>query len=190
VATAALLNVESWRKHSPAETPFFVGRMLFGDDTECRLALSSKTKGYRTSCMKFRAPFLLLSALFACGCQGSEAPAAKSVGKQIELPLWPGAAPDAQLPATTETVSVEKEMVAGKSWHYMENVTKPTLTVFQAKGTNTGAAVLVFPGGGYQGLAIDLEGTEVCAWLTAKGVTCIVLKYRVPNPGPHWESKC
>ena len=46
----------------------------------------------------------------------------------------------------------------------------------------------VFPGGGYKVLAIDLEGTEVCDYLTARGITCILLKYRVPDSGPHWEA--
>ncbi|HVW11058.1 MAG TPA: alpha/beta hydrolase, partial [Bryobacteraceae bacterium] len=55
---------------------------------------------------------------------------------------------------------------------------------------NTGVAMLVFPGGGYQILAIDLEGTEVCDWLTSHGMTCILLKYRVPDSGPHWEDGC
>ena len=50
------------------------------------------------------------------------------------------------------------------------------------KTNNTGAAVVVFPGGGYQILAIDLEGTEVCDWLVQKGITCVLLKYRVPSP--------
>jgi hypothetical protein len=48
-------------------------------------------------------------------------------------------------------------------------------------------AVVVFPGGGYYVLAIDLEGTEVCDWLTSKGITCVLLKYRVPNSGIHGE---
>ena len=68
------------------------------------------------------------------------------------------------------------------------NVSVPTLTVFAAKGKNTGAAVVVFPGGGYKILAIDLEGTEVCDWLTAKGITCVILKYRVPDTGPYPKS--
>ena len=38
----------------------------------------------------------------------------------------------------------------------------------------------MFPGGGYNVLAIDLEGSEVCDWLTSKGITCVLLKYRVP----------
>jgi len=55
------------------------------------------------------------------------------------------------------------------------------MTVYSPKGKNAGAAVVVFPGGGYRILAIDLEGTEVCDWLTAKGITCVLLKYRVPG---------
>ena len=54
------------------------------------------------------------------------------------------------------------------------------MTVYSPGGINTGAAVIVFPGGGYNVLAIDLEGTEVCDWLAAKGITCVLLKYRVP----------
>jgi acetyl esterase/lipase len=62
------------------------------------------------------------------------------------------------------------------------------MTVYSPKGKNTGAAVVVFPGGGYQGLAIDLEGTEVCDWLTPRGVTCVLLKYRVTDVGPYPKS--
>jgi len=62
------------------------------------------------------------------------------------------------------------------------------MTVYSPQGKNTGTAVIVFPGGGYEILAIDLEGTEVCDWLVSKGVTCVLLKYRVPAPrsAPHW----
>jgi acetyl esterase/lipase len=62
------------------------------------------------------------------------------------------------------------------------------MTVYSPKGKNTGAAVVVFPGGGYQVLAIDLEGTEVCDWLTSKGITCVLLKYRVTDVGPYPKS--
>src|SRR5438067_10499565 len=74
------------------------------------------------------------------------------------------------------------------------DVTLPTMTVYSPTGKNTGAAVVVFPGGGYQILAIDFEGTEVCDWLTAKGITCVLMKYRVtdvrdyPKSGPYPES--
>src|SRR4029077_4867584 len=70
----------------------------------------------------------------------------------------------------------------------VSNVTRPTITVYSPQGKNTGAAVIVFPGGGYQVLAIDLEGTEVCDWLTPKGITCVLLKYRVTDVGPYPKS--
>jgi acetyl esterase/lipase len=60
--------------------------------------------------------------------------------------------------------------------------------VYTPKGKNTGAAVVVFPGGGYQILAIDLEGTEVCDWLNSIGVNCVLVKYRVPHTGPFPKS--
>jgi acetyl esterase/lipase len=109
-----------------------------------------------------------------------------------QVPIWPGAVPDAQPVAGPEndTKTEEKSLVAGKPWVYVENVSRPTMTVYSPKGTNTGAAVVVFPGGGYQILAIDLEGTEICDWLNSKGITAVLLKYRVPNTGPHWDEKC
>jgi acetyl esterase/lipase len=78
--------------------------------------------------------------------------------------------------------------VAGKPWLSVEDVSRPTLTVYHPQGKNTGVTVMVFPGGGFSVLAIDLEGTEVCDWLTSNGITCVLLKYRVPNPrsAPYW----
>jgi len=107
-----------------------------------------------------------------------------------QIPLWPDSAKIARPEVKgEESVSEPKDLVAGRRWNAVLNVTRPTMAVFPAKGANTGAAVIVFPGGGYNILAIDLEGTEVCDWL-AEGVTCIVLKYRVPGSGPHWDEKC
>jgi acetyl esterase/lipase len=74
-------------------------------------------------------------------------------------------------------------------WPRANNVSNPTMTVYAPKGRNTGAAVVVFPGGGYQFLAMDLEGTEICDWLTSRGITCVLLKYRVPGSGPWWDSE-
>jgi acetyl esterase/lipase len=101
-----------------------------------------------------------------------------------QISIWPGAAPDARPTGGPEDVRVSEtsEYVAGQPWLYVERVSQPTMTVYSPQGKNTGAAVIVFPGGGYEILAIDLEGTEVCDWLVTKGVTCIVLKYRVPAP--------
>jgi acetyl esterase/lipase len=81
-------------------------------------------------------------------------------------------------------------LVAGHPWTAITNVVRPTMTVFAPQGKNTGAAVVVFPGGGFQVLAIDLEGTEVCHWFTSIGVTCVLLKYRVPSVPFDWHCKC
>jgi acetyl esterase/lipase len=99
--------------------------------------------------------------------------------------IWPEAAPDAQVVAGPETSTRREKdnLVAGKPWLYVERVSRPTMTVYSPTGRNTGAAVVVFPGGGYWILAMDLEGTEVCEWLTSKGITCVLLKYRVPGDG-------
>src|SRR5207247_8610670 len=66
----------------------------------------------------------------------------------------------------------------------LSNVSRPTITLYAAKENPTGAAVVIFPGGSYHALAIDLEGTEVCEWLNSIHVACILLKYRVPDSGP------
>lgn len=62
------------------------------------------------------------------------------------------------------------------------NITEPTLTVFKAKGENSGKAVVVIPGGGYQLVAMYHEGYDVAKALAEKGITAAVLKYRLPNP--------
>jgi acetyl esterase/lipase len=108
-----------------------------------------------------------------------------------QVPIWPGVIPDARPalgPEFAETTGKDS-LVAGKPWVAIEMVSRPTMTVYSPKGKNTGAAVVVFPGGGYQILAIDLEGTEVCDWLTNKGITCVLLKYRVPGEGKYSKSK-
>jgi acetyl esterase/lipase len=109
-----------------------------------------------------------------------------------QIPIWPGTPPDSDSPTQSEsaTITSGKDMVAGKPYTWVENVTRPTLTFYSPKTNNTGAAIVVFPGGGYKGLAIDLEGSEVCDWLTLRGITCVLLKYRVPDSGPHHDDKC
>jgi acetyl esterase/lipase len=62
------------------------------------------------------------------------------------------------------------------------------VTLYAAKGRNSGVLVVVFSGGGYQFLAMDLEGTEICDWLTLRGMNCVLLKYRVPGSGP-WRDE-
>src|SRR5438128_9186189 len=85
-----------------------------------------------------------------------------------------------EVSGTVVDASGSKKLVGGRPWVYVDRVSQPTMTVYSPVRSNTGAAVVVFPGGGYNVLAIDLEGTEVCDWLTSKGITCVLLKYRVP----------
>jgi acetyl esterase/lipase len=93
--------------------------------------------------------------------------------------------------ATVLNTAGSPKLVGGKPWVYVDSVSRPTMTVYSPVGSNTGAAVVVFPGGGYEVLAIDLEGTEACDWLTSKGITCVLLKYRVPcvKTGPYRDCR-
>ena len=107
------------------------------------------------------------------------------------LELWPHGAPGAyaNLPPEVDTTTPKENLIAGKPLVRLGNVSTPTLTLYSPAAKNTGAAVVVFPGGGYRILAIDLEGTEVCDWLTSAGITCVLLKYRVPDTGPYPKSE-
>jgi acetyl esterase/lipase len=125
-----------------------------------------------------------LCVVFAFGCVNAQESAWQPSPGHTQVPIWPKAVPDAQHVAGPEdSVTVTEPLVAGRSWVQVGKVSQPTMTVYSPKGENTGAAVVVFPGGGYWILAIDLEGTEVCDWLTSKGITCVLLKYRVPGDG-------
>ena len=99
------------------------------------------------------------------------------------VPLWPGAAPGEEggIGEEADTTRPGDALVGGRPVIRVGNVSRPTLTVYRpAKEKDTGAAVIVFPGGGYRILAMDLEGTEVCTWLNSLGVTGVLVKYRVP----------
>src|SRR5713226_9542168 len=131
-----------------------------------------------------------LCVVFAFGGLSAQKPGWQPSSGHTQIPIWPGAAPDAQPVAGPEVAATAKGLIARKSGDIVENVSRPTMTVYSPNGKNTGAAVVVFPGGGYQDLAIDLEGTEVCDWLTPQGITCVLLKYRVPDSGPAWHDGC
>lgn len=112
---------------------------------------------------------------------------ATSAAETPVISLWPGAAP-----GETNVIGEEKDMtrptdalIAGKHVIRLGNVSRPTIAIHRApKEKDTGATVVVFPGGGYHILALDLEGTEVCEWLNSIGVNAVLLKYRVPKrPG-------
>jgi acetyl esterase/lipase len=97
--------------------------------------------------------------------------------------LWPAGAPGEKgdIGEEHDTSKPGDGLVAGKPVIRLGNVSAPNLTLYRPpQDKDTGAAVVVCPGGGYSILAMDLEGTEVCDWLNSIGVTGVLLKYRVP----------
>lgn len=110
--------------------------------------------------------------------------AAVSVADQPESPpvvrLWPGKAPGEKGDIGPEKIAPPKD--EPKPITRITNVTEPTITVFKPSAEkDTGAAVLICPGGGYNILAFNHEGEDVARWLNAHGVTGVLLKYRVPR---------
>src|ERR1041385_116252 len=133
---------------------------------------------------------ILICLLCFFGARSARADVWQPASGHQQVPIWPGVVPDAPPLTGPEFVAPAENLVAGKPWLAVQRVAQPTMTVYPAQGTNTGAAVVVFPGGGYMVLAIDLEGTEVCEWLASHGITGVLLKYRVPESGPHWMDSC
>lgn len=126
-------------------------------------------------------PLLILTLLAVCAfapiCNFAAEPA-----KVIEL--WNGTAPGdkGDIGEEADTTKPTDRPVAGKPVIRLGHVSKPTISIYRPSSAKaTEAAVLVCPGGAYQILAMDLEGTEVCDWLNSIGVTGVLLKYRVPK---------
>lgn len=105
----------------------------------------------------------------------------------VVVELWAGKVPDEPGTIGAEKIVMSpkhtrKEVEVTESTRMLSNVTRPTLTIYRpAKDKDTGAAVLICPGGGYWNLFWELEGEEVAVWLNSLGVTGIILKYRVPR---------
>ncbi len=111
-------------------------------------------------------------------------------GEVVEL--WEGEVPGPVAMVDGEEVDKQKAtdgLVGGKTVMKLGNVARASITIYPApEETNTGAACVVCPGGGFSILAWDLEGVEIAEWLNSIGVTAVVLKYRVPTGG-HGEEK-
>lgn len=91
------------------------------------------------------------------------------------IPLWSGNIPNHQ--KTDEVEAQENEDIL-----LIKNVQEPTLEIYlPAKRNATGKAMVICPGGGYQYLAYDWEGTDIAKWLNSKGIAAFVLKYRLPK---------
>lgn len=131
---------------------------------------------------------IVLSVVFLLtGIAPAQAETWQATSAQVQLPIWPGAVPDAISAPKAESVD---HADGHGGWVRASNVSQPSMTVYAPKGMNTGAAAVVFPGGGFKVLAMDLEGTEICDWLASRGITCVLLKYRVPGGNHHWDEKC
>jgi acetyl esterase/lipase len=108
------------------------------------------------------------------------------LAQQQPILLWPNGNPEPSHLAGPEydPTTDANRIIAGKLTVRITNVSQPDLAVYLADPIgNTHVGVLVFPGGGYDHLAYNIEGTEVCVWLNSIGVNCAVLKYRVPEKG-------
>lgn len=104
-------------------------------------------------------------------------------GGHQQVPIWP-----AHSPVLAKGIRKldDPEILAG---HPTTNVSLPTYTVYQPKSNPSGTCIVVFPGGGHLTLAMGLEGTEIADWLTRSGITCVLVKYRVPYSGCYWDNK-
>lgn len=108
----------------------------------------------------------------------------------VQTPIWPGDAPDMSTTGGAAETVFEVKKTRGHGYTGIANVSIPTMTVFPPMGRNTRVSMLVFPGGGFHILAMDIEGTEICDWLSSKGITCVLLKYRVPKSNHYWDKDC
>ena len=93
------------------------------------------------------------------------------------IPLWP----KDKIPNHIDSDEMEV-IVEGDDLVRISRVQEPTIEVYlPAKANATGQAMLIFPGGGYQILAYDWEGTDIAKFLNGKGIAGIVVKYRLPS---------
>ncbi len=135
----------------------------------------------------------VVSGLLCCAAGVMHAQAWQPSTGHTQIPIWPNGAPDAakapSAAAEADTTTAKDPLIAGKPLIRLGNVSVPTITYYAPKHAKGPApAIVVFPGGGYHILAMDLEGTEVCDWLNEAGIACVLLKYRVPDSGPYPKS--
>lgn len=136
--------------------------------------------------LKFAGSFFVVAVFALPVCVLAQDPnfeGARAMKPSVELNLWPGSAPGEK----EGTVGEEKAEPGKEPMPIIRvhNVSVPTLSVFQPAPENrekaAGACVVIFPGGGYNILAYNHEGTEIAHWLNSIGVTAVVVKYRVPR---------
>ncbi len=149
------------------------------------IAVIGPRRTFTRSLVRGAAAALIMAAL-ECPAIQAQAQGWQPSPGHVQMPIWPGTVPNAIPNPKPESVGPG----AGREWWPRANdVSRPTMTMYPPKSRNTGVGVVVFPGGGYKFLAMDLEGTEICDWLTSRGITCVLLKYRVPGSGPWWDEE-
>lgn len=125
---------------------------------------------------------LLTSPEGASKPMGASADTSPAMHYSQEMPLWP------------EDSRVLQDGIQALA-HEKGALTNPSFLLYSPRVNSARSAVLVFPGGGYKALAIGPNstlgflGADVCKWLTDSGITCILVKYRVPNTGCNWNDK-
>lgn len=113
---------------------------------------------------------------------GASADASPAAGSPKEVPLWP---------EDSRVLQDGIKALAHEKW----SLTHPAFLLYPPQADSVRSAILVFPGGGYKALAIGPQstlgflGADVCKWLTDSGITCILVKYRVPNTGCNWNKE-
>lgn len=137
--------------------------------------------------------FVLLPAFTGPGCclfaQSGNSTAVPPLVNQkpLVVDLWPGKVPDEAGDIGLEKVRMSpqldrKQVEVTEPTRLITDVSKPSITIYRPpKDKDSGTAILVCPGGGYWNLYWQLEGEEVAAWLNSRGITGIILKYRVPR---------
>ena len=156
---------------------------------------------------RFVVPFLFATGIASVACgqisKLDTSPANEPLPKNEQAGIWQPPQGGVQIPLWSESTPLAKPdsggrpegtgngtgLVGGRKWHWASYITRPTMTVYRPKGRNVGSAMLVLPGGGFEVVALDLEGTEICDWAVKQGLTCAVLKYRVPQVWPRENDK-
>ena len=100
-----------------------------------------------------------------------------ALAQEETISLWPDVVPGA-----IQQVNYNETTDSNDGWTKSRFVTNPRIDVYPAKPEiSNGTAVVICPGGGYWGIAIDHEGKQTAEWLNTLGITAFVLKYRLPD---------
>jgi acetyl esterase/lipase len=132
-----------------------------------------------------------LASLAICVGVAGFLPAVRAETPDHVLSVWPHEPPgDAMDVGPEQDMTKDADnLIAGRRIIKLGNVKTPQAHVYlPPENVRTGASVVICPGGGFNILAWDLEGTEVAQWLNTHGVAAVVLKYRVPtrSQNPRW----